>query len=249
MDMQKHCIKKCQGWTYERRNEYALNAKTLTQVGCANTQRKSNGSAKQVEVALTEKKDTMLVWCEMKTTDNSKRKIQLSCYSLRSVMKQFKAVEKKAKKYNKKHPKKTMRIKRQFSQLKKSTCYCSALQTDAGKNVVKPYGSFQAIDLTNKKDGKYMIYICGGNDDEGMQPAVACMSLSTNGKMQYLARTDVEPVHTPESSMFGTDQLEMEGMHYKAGKLEFVFAPTSENGNKVSKDRQIMFSMDVTSVQ
>ncbi len=224
------------------KKEAKLGAKILTQVGCANTKRKSNGTPKQVEVALSEDKSTMLVWCQMKTAD-TKRKVQFSCYNLKSVLKQFKPVEKKAKKYNAKHSKKKMRVTRQFSQLKKSTCYCSALQTDADKNIVKPHGSIQGLDLANKKSGEYMIYICGGNDKEGMQPAIACMSLSTEGKTKYIARTDVEP----EASVFGTDQLEMEGMYYKAGKLYFVFAPCNETG--VSKDRQLRFSIDSSRVQ
>ena len=227
--------------------EYKLGAKTLTQAGCANKKRKSIGTPKQVEVALSENKSTLLVWCQIRTEDGTKRKIQLSCYSLKSIMKQFKPVEKKAKKYRKKHPKKRMRIQRQFSQLKKTTCYCSALQTDADHNIVKPYNSLQAIDLADKANGAYKIYICGGNDDKNMQPAVACMSLSTNGTTSYLARTDVEPIFTEDTRIFETGQMEMEGMHYKNKKLDFVFVPTTLS--KVSKKRQILFTIDSSSVE
>lgn len=227
-------------------DERALGAKTLTKTGCANKSRKSNGTPQQVEVALSEDKSTMLVWCQMRTSKTN-RKIQLSCYSLKSVMNQFKTVEKKAKKYNKKHPNNKKRIQRQFSTLKKSTCCCSALQTDTKKNVVKPYGSLQALDLSNAKNGTYKIYIGGGNDDKGMQPSIACMSLSTGGKMKYLKRTDVEPIHTAESSMFVTDLMELEGMHYENKKLEFVFVPTTDS--KAGKDQQVLFSIDSSRVE
>lgn len=234
-------------------DEYNIKAKTLTKVGYANTKRKDNGVPRQVEVALSEDKKTMLVWCQLKTDDTAKRKVQVSCYNLKSVMKQFKAVETKAKKYNKKqnkkHSNKKMRIRKQFNQLKKSTCYCSALQTDDAKNVIKPYGSIQGIDLENKKNGEYTVYICGGNDHVGMQPAIATMSLSTGGKTTYLAKTDIEPIHTADATMFGTDQMEMEGIHYAKDKLEMIFAPANDNDSDVSKDRQVLFTIDSSAVK
>lgn len=52
-----------------------------------------------------------------------------------------------------------------------------------------------------------------------------------------MARTDIEPIHTADSTMFGTDQMEMEGMHYANNKPELIFAPA--NGSNVSKDRQV----------
>lgn len=65
----------------------------------------------------------------------------------------------------------------------------------------------------------------------------------------YLARTDIEPIHTAASTMFGTDQMEMEGMHYAKNKLELIFAPANDNDSGVSKDRQVLFTIDSSAVK
>lgn len=47
--------------------------------------------------------------------------------------------------------------------------------------------------------------------------------------------------------MFGTDLMELEGMHYENKKLEFVFVPTTLS--KVGKGRQVLFSIDSSRVE
>ena len=83
-------------------SEQRLNAKVLCKAGYANKQKKREGLPKQVEVALSEDKSTLLVWTQVAHKKSEGRKIQLTCYDLKKVMKQLINVEKKVTKKNKK---------------------------------------------------------------------------------------------------------------------------------------------------
>ena len=85
------------------KNEKAIQAKILCKAGYANKQKKREGIPKQVEVALSEDKSTLLVWSQVAHKKNEGRKIQLTCYDLKKVMKQLINVEKKVTKKNKKN--------------------------------------------------------------------------------------------------------------------------------------------------
>ena len=173
-------------------------------------------------------------------------------------MKQLFVAQKKKKKTKKKEKAKAIICRRSFKNLDKKTCYCSALQDDKDKTIVKPHDSIQAVDLANKANGKYKIFICGGNADDQKPLSIAVMTLqnskSNTKATKYLARTDVmlqnsESVEgqTELTNIYGTDRLEMEGMHYYGGKLHFIIVPSSRSG--VDKARQIMYALQGTLVQ
>ena len=82
------------------KNEKAIQAKILCKAGYANKQKKREGIPKQVEVALSEDKSTLLVWSQVAHKKNEGRKIQLTCYDLKKVMKQLINVEKKTNIYS-----------------------------------------------------------------------------------------------------------------------------------------------------
>ena len=52
---------------------------------------------------------------------------------------------------------------------------------------------------------------------------------------------------TELTNIYGTDQLEMEGLHYYDGKLYFVVVPSSSS--KISKNCQLMYTLQETLVQ
>lgn len=112
--------------------------------------------------------------------------------------------------------------------------------------------------MANKANGKYKIFICGGNADDQKPLSIAVMTLqnskSNTKATKYLARTDVmlqnsESVEgqTELTNIYGTDQLEMEGLHYYDGKLHFIVVPSSSS--KISKNCQLMYTLQETLVQ
>lgn len=232
-------------YTYaEFKDEKRLNAKFLTGIGQANKKHKNQGTPKQVEAALSEDMKTLLVWCEFYRGDKPEtkgRKVQISCYKLKGIMKQLKKVEKKIGKKGK-------RVTLNFKHIDKKLCECTAIQSDKKETVVKPYGSLQAIDLENKKNGKYRVYLCGGNQEKSlsMYPGVAVMSLSCGKTPEqnstYLCRTRVMVAQ----DTINADRLEMEGMHYRKGKVGLIISPAN---NTIGKDRQVLFSVDSDDVR
>lgn len=237
--------KSVQTFTYaEFKDEKRLNAKFLTGIGQANKKHKNQGTPKQVEAALSEDMKTLLVWCEFYRGDKPEtkgRKVQISCYKLKGIMKQLKKVEKKIGKKGK-------RVTLNFKHIDKKLCECTAIQSDKKETVVKPYGSLQAIDLENKKNGKYRVYLCGGNQEKSlsMYPGVAVMSLSCGKTPEqnstYLCRTRVMVAQ----DTINADRLEMEGMHYRKGKVGLIISPAN---NTIGKDRQVLFSVDSDDVR
>lgn len=237
--------KSVQTFTYaEFKDEKRLNAKFLTGIGQANKKHKNQGTPKQVEAALSEDMKTLLVWCEFYRGDKPEtkgRKVQISCYKLKGIMKQLKKVEKKI-------GKKEKRVTLNFKHIDKKLCECTAIQSDKKETVVKPYGSLQAIDLENKKNGKYRVYLCGGNQEKflSMYPGVAVMSLSCGKTPEqnstYLCRTRVMVAQ----DTINADRLEMEGMHYRKGKVGLIISPAN---NTIGKDRQVLFSVDSDDVR
>ncbi len=218
-----------------------INAKTLTHIGRANKGGKSKGTPKQVEVALSEDKSTLLVWCRMANKSKEGRKHQVTCYNLKKVMKKLKEIEKKNKK-----KKKNARVTLNCKNLK-SACITSALQSDKNQTIVKPNDSCQAVDITNMKDGKCQVYITGGNHGEkkNRKLAVAVMELKKGKKPSenstYLCKT---PIKVKKNIM--GEKLEMEGMHYKNGILRMAIAPASGAGGK---ERQYVFELEASKVK
>lgn len=232
--------------------------KYLVGLKYANKKQKSAGVIRQAEVALSEDEGTLLVWAEMARKEAATRKVQVSCYNMKNIMKQLFVAQKKKKKTKKKEKAKVIICRRSFKNLDKKTCYCSALQDDKDKTIVKPHDSIQAVDLANKANGKYKIFICGGNADDQKPLSIAVMTLqnskSNTKATKYLARTDVmlqnsESVEgqTELTNIYGTDQLEMEGLHYYDGKLHFIVVPSSSS--KISKNCQLMYTLQETLVQ
>lgn len=240
------------------KDEKKLQVKYLVGLKYANKKQKSAGVIRQAEAALSEDEGTLLVWAEMARKEAATRKVQVSCYNMKNIMKQLFVAQKKKKKTKKKEKAKTIICRRSFKNLDKKICYCSALQDDKDKTIVKPHDSIQAVDLANKANGKYKIFICGGNADDQKPLSIAVMTLqnskSNTKATKYLARTDVmlqnsESVEgqTELTNIYGTDRLEMEGMHYYGGKLHFIIVPSSRSG--VDKTRQIMYALQETLVQ
>ena len=226
------------------KNEKAIQAKILCKAGYANKQKKREGIPKQVEVALSEDKSTLLVWSQVAHKKNEGRKIQLTCYDLKKVMKQLINVEKKVTKKNKKNKMNDM-VRLSFQKIDSKACITTALQTDKNKNIVKPYNSIQSIDLANGSSGKYKVYICGGNDKKQRKLSIATMRLSKGKDItknsKYLCRQNVKL----DKSIFD-DIKEMEGMHYR-GSLRFVIAPAT--GSKIGKSTQYLFEIDASRVE
>lgn len=226
------------------KNEKAIQAKILCKAGYANKQKKREGIPKQVEVALSEDKSTLLVWSQVAHKKNEGRKIQLTCYDLKKVMKQLINVEKKVTKKNKKNKMNDM-VRLSFQKIDSKACITTALQTDKNKNIVKPYNSIQSIDLANGSSGKYKVYICGGNDKKQRKLSIATMRLSKGTDItknsKYLCRQNVKL----DKSIFD-DIKEMEGMHYR-GSLRFVIAPAT--GSKIGKSTQYLFEIDASRVE
>ena len=226
------------------KNEKAIQAKILCKAGYANKQKKREGIPKQVEVALSEDKSTLLVWSQVAHKKNEGRKIQLTCYDLKKVMKQLINVEKKVTKKNKKNKMNDM-VRLSFQKIDSKACITTALQTDKNKNIVKPYNSIQSIDLANGSSGKYKVYICGGNDKKQRKLSIATMRLSKGKDItknsKYLCRQNVKL----DKSIFD-DIKEMEGMHYR-GSLRFVIAPAT--GRKIGKSTQYLFEIDASRVE
>ena len=226
-------------------SEQRLNAKVLCKAGYANKQKKREGLPKQVEVALSEDKSTLLVWTQVAHKKSEGRKIQLTCYDLKKVMKQLINVEKKVTKKNKKKKKNKDNVRLSFQNIDSKACITTALQTDKYKNIVKPYNSIQSIDLANGSSGKYKVYICGGNDKKQRKLSIATMRLSKGKDItknsKYLCRQNVKL----DKSIFD-DIKEMEGMHYR-GNLRFVIAPAT--GSKIGKSTQYLFEIDASRVE
>lgn len=226
-------------------SEQRLNAKVLCKAGYANKQKKREGLPKQVEVALSEDKSTLLVWTQVAHKKSEGRKIQLTCYDLKKVMKQLINVEKKVTKKNKKKKKNKDNVRLSFQNIDSKACITTALQADKYKNIVKPYNSIQSIDLANGSSGKYKVYICGGNDKKQRKLSIATMRLSKGKDItknsKYLCRQNVKL----DKSIFD-DIKEMEGMHYR-GNLRFVIAPAT--GSKIGKSTQYLFEIDASMVE
>lgn len=168
-----------------------LETKCLTNLEYANKKKRKVGSIKQVEVALSENKGTLLVWSELNHYTAKDRKVQLSCYRFPKLMNQLLHVQtKKNKSYM---GKKIKTCYRSFRVIDKRLCCCSVLQEDKAKNVVKPYNSVQAVDLSNRTRDGYVVYICGGNmvnDKMNRQIYIAAMTIK-RGKSNYLTRTNI----------------------------------------------------------
>ena len=226
-------------WKYgKKEDDNVLETKYLTNLGYANKKQKKIRSVRQVETALSENKKTLLVWSELNRYESKDRKVQISCYNLKSLMKQLLCVKKKKNK--KITSKKVITCRRSFKTLNKKSCYCSVLQKDTKKNVVKAYNSIQSIDLSNKTKEGYKIFVCGGNmgnKDAYMPTYIATMKIK-GSKSTYLTRTNI----LMDTTVYGTNQIEMEGMHYENKKLDLVIVPTT------GRNRQVMCSISESSL-
>ena len=108
---------------------------------------------KRVHAALSSNKKYLALWC----MDKSASKIQISVYNFDKIKNYL---------YNKK-------VRESFSfknNIAKADSWCLFSKTYkiSEKDILKPQGSFQSMELTNKtKGGNWQLYICGGNKNGG----------------------------------------------------------------------------------
>lgn len=88
--------------------------KYLVGLKYANKKQKSAGVIRQAEVALSEDEGTLLVWAEMARKEAATRKVQVSCYNMKNIMKQLFVAQKKKKKTKKKEKAKAIICRQKF---------------------------------------------------------------------------------------------------------------------------------------
>ena len=197
----------------------------ITGIQYANKSHKSKGSIQHVEAALSENKKTLLLWSQVQEKGKSSQ-IQLSCLRMSDVMPQLEKARNKAHKKNKIATKSCKNIS-------SKSFICTAMQSKEKGNFGKPNGSFQALDITNQENGKYRIFVAGGNDDCGYKCSVMVSTIDKKGVSKIYKPRNVT------SSLLGlSTQKEMEGMHYYGDKVHFIL--TAIPKKKVAKEKNTL---------